>query len=246
MDKVPEKAKVIAELDGKKIPFYPLSPGTQRALVGIGPNRAPQPTPLTIRWKRPFRPDRKKTLPLQVLAVSWPQSSIFMPPRKMGLLDDARRKQGRQRLAEVLKTETPQQNWTGKFLRPARGKIRSSFGKQRTLQTTGQERDWGQHRGVDIAAPKNTLVRASNRGQVIAAEPFVLEGRLIALNHGQGILSLYMHLAEFLVKPGEVVEKGAPIGRIGSEGFSTGSHLHWAIYVHGVPVNPLSWEKSEF
>jgi murein DD-endopeptidase MepM/ murein hydrolase activator NlpD len=90
--------------------------------------------------------------------------------------------------------------------------------------------DQRMHTGTDIAAPLGTPVIAALTGKVLLADFLGGYGIAIALEHGQGSQqTLYAHLSELFVKPGQVVEKGTVIGRVGTTGNSTGPHLHFEL-----------------
>lgn len=96
------------------------------------------------------------------------------------------------------------------------------------------------HRGLDFRAVTGANVFALARGQAVIAEQFFYEGKFTVLDHGHGVLSLYMHQDEILIREGELAEAGQLIGRAGATGAVTGAHLHVALLVRGAPVDPLS------
>lgn len=97
---------------------------------------------------------------------------------------------------------------------------------------------WG-HRALDIAASVGVPVYASDSGCVsYAGWSNVGYGYMVMLNHGNGFQSLYGHLSQYYVDPGQCVNRGQVIGAMGSTGNSTGPHLHFEIRVNGVPDNP--------
>lgn len=95
------------------------------------------------------------------------------------------------------------------------------------------------HRGVDLAAPSKSHVRAVTNGTVVFAGRYAGYGKLVTIRHANGQVSLYGHLSEILVSPGRQVLSGEIIGRVGSTGHSTGPHLHFEWRVNGSPVDPL-------
>ncbi len=97
------------------------------------------------------------------------------------------------------------------------------------------------HEGTDFAAAPGTPVYAINRGIVKIAEPFTAYGNTIVLDHGVGVQSLYMHLSEIDVKPGQVVQRGQLLGLSGETGYSEGPHLHLSIKIAGVSIDPLKF-----
>lgn len=95
------------------------------------------------------------------------------------------------------------------------------------------------HSGVDISAPLGTPIFAINSGEVIMARGNSSAGNEIRINHGNGLISRYLHMSSRVVKEGDIVSKGQLIGTVGSTGRSTGPHLHFEIKVNRNTVNPL-------
>jgi murein DD-endopeptidase MepM/ murein hydrolase activator NlpD len=85
------------------------------------------------------------------------------------------------------------------------------------------------HHGLDLAVPLGTPVRVITGGRVVFAGPYAGYGKLVTIDHGDTLLSLYGHLDEILVNLGQMLEAGHVIGRVGSTGQSTGPHLHFEI-----------------
>ncbi|MCX8123354.1 MAG: M23 family metallopeptidase [Spirochaetes bacterium] len=106
--------------------------------------------------------------------------------------------------------------------------------------TSGLGRRWGRfHPGVDIPAPKGTLVRAAMEGKVIYAGYCGNYGNSITLEHRDNYITRYAHNSVLLVKIGDYVQKGQVIALVGSTGRSTGNHLHFEIRCADIPLNPL-------
>lgn len=130
----------------------------------------------------------------------------------------------------------PSPLWSGSFIQPVQGNITTEFGMQRTVNGVVGDR----HGGVDISAAKGTPVLAANSGKVIFAEYIALTGNTVCIEHGLGLKTWYYHMDSLSVEPQQVVEQGQQIGTVGSTGFSTGPHLHWAAAVFDVYINPWS------
>ncbi|MFC4441303.1 M23 family metallopeptidase [Caulobacter henricii] len=122
------------------------------------------------------------------------------------------------------------------FVLPVTGARRSArFGGQRILN--GEPRR--PHFGVDLAAPVGTPVRAPAGGQVSFAETGLhFEGGLVLIDHGQGLITAYLHLSKVIVMAGDLVTQGQEIGAVGREGRATGPHLCWRMKWRGRNLDP--------
>ncbi|CAG9465279.1 unnamed protein product [Pedinophyceae sp. YPF-701] len=101
------------------------------------------------------------------------------------------------------------------------------------------------HEGLDLAALYGMAVRACYGGVVALVRPperaFPVAGACVAIDHGEGVVSLYQHLSDVEVRVGQRVHSGDAVGRVGSTGRSSGPHVHWGVYCNGRAVNPLCW-----
>ncbi|MFM7468013.1 MAG: M23 family metallopeptidase [Vampirovibrionales bacterium] len=97
------------------------------------------------------------------------------------------------------------------------------------------------HRGMDHLSGMGVPILAPAEGTVKLAQTLGFHGGTVLLDHGQGITTIYIHQSAILVKEGMHVSAGTPIGKVGDTGFATGPHLHWGVFVHGEPVNPIQW-----
>lgn len=123
---------------------------------------------------------------------------------------------------------------------PVSGRITSTFG-YRKAPTAGAS---SYHKGVDIAVNTGTNVLACKEGKVVTAAYSSSAGNYVAIYHGGGIYSYYMHCSQLKTSVGKHVEKGQVIARSGSTGISTGPHLHFAMYKSGNYVNPMYYVKQ--
>ncbi|MGM7647335.1 M23 family metallopeptidase [Nocardia sp. JW2] len=120
---------------------------------------------------------------------------------------------------------------TGGFSLPAKGLFTSGFGSR-----------WGtMHRGIDIAGPIGSPIYAVADGTVVEAGPAQGFGLWVRIRHDDGTISIYGHMYDFFVSPGERVPAGMQIARIGNRGDSTGPHLHFEIVQNGQHVDPQAW-----
>ncbi len=131
---------------------------------------------------------------------------------------------------------TPEREWSGSFHPPVKAEISDVFGTSRTFNGKTQS----VHQGLDYAVPEGTPVAALNSGTVLLAQPLYFEGNCVVLDHGQGLLTLYMHLSKIEVKEGEHIASGQKIGLSGGTGRATGPHLHVAVRWEGTYLNPAT------
>jgi murein DD-endopeptidase MepM/ murein hydrolase activator NlpD len=137
---------------------------------------------------------------------------------------------------DYLNRLTPEREWSGQFAAPANAAISDVFGSQRVFNGKTSS----PHLGLDFRVPSGTPVLAMNDGTVLLARPLYFEGNFVVLDHGQGLLTLYLHLSEFKVKEGDQVKRGQEIGLSGGTGRATGPHLHVAVRWQGAYLDPSS------
>jgi len=127
--------------------------------------------------------------------------------------------------------------WKQTFIWPVKGRISGMFGNQRVYNGS----PGSYHSGMDIAAPKGTHYVAPADGVVTlaVARPFSLEGNLLMIDHGMGLNSAFLHSTKILVKEGQLVKRGQPIGTVGSTGSATGPHLHWSMKWNKARIDPI-------
>jgi murein DD-endopeptidase MepM/ murein hydrolase activator NlpD len=101
-----------------------------------------------------------------------------------------------------------------------------------------------QHLGVDLKATVQTPVYAVNDGKVVFAKSLPDYGNIMVINHGLGVYSLYLHLADFNASEGQMVAQGDTIAHSGDTGYVTGPHLHFSIKVRGAALDPLQFIKA--
>lgn len=163
-------------------------------------------------------------------------------PAKRHLLDLELRTAEATRMWDTFAQGAPDKLWQGLFLPPINVPNSGGFMVARSYPdgTTGF------HEGLDYATAYGAPVRAAAHGVVALAEPLAVRGNAVYIDHGAGVFSGYFHLSEIFVEPGQAVEPGQVIGRVGSTGLSTGPHLHFEIRVNGYNVHPWQWLNFEF
>lgn len=135
---------------------------------------------------------------------------------------------------DYLSRVTPEREWDGKFAAPVDAATSDVYGSQRIFNGVAQR----PHFGLDYRVHTGTPVAAMNSGTVLLARFLYFEGNCVVIDHGQGLLTLYLHLSEFKVKEGEVVKGGQEIGLSGGTGRATGPHLHVAVRWQGTYLDP--------
>jgi len=129
----------------------------------------------------------------------------------------------------------------GTILVPLAGARRTSgYGDRRKYVYADNSADYSVHEGLDIASPAGTPVPACGRGKVVLAGSRIMTGNTVIIEHLPGLFSIYFHLSEITVRPGDVVAEGDIIGKVGMTGLATGPHLHWEIQALGVPIDPVA------
>lgn len=118
---------------------------------------------------------------------------------------------------------------------PTRGYVSSEFGLRRFFN----EQPRKPHGGIDLAAPAGTSIRAPAPGKVIAVGDFFFNGNTVLVDHGQGMVSMFCHLRETKVTPGQTLARGEHLGTVGASGRATGPHLHWTVSLNSSAVDPL-------
>jgi lysostaphin len=174
---------------------------------------------------------------LEVLDAHFPVQHLHLPEGKDNFLMSA----GEQSAIDTAKkTVSPEKLWQGKFSLPSTARRSAAFGLKRVVN--GRLLGDYYHSGIDFAASLGSPVKACAAGKVILARSgFRLHGNVIAIDHGQGVISLYIHLQKLLVKEGDNVVSGEKIATVGQSGRANGPHLHFGIYVNQTAADPSLW-----
>jgi murein DD-endopeptidase MepM/ murein hydrolase activator NlpD len=173
---------------------------------------------------------------IRVERQRYPRVPLKVPARYTAPNPEDQREieQDKETKAEAFKTLSSGREWKGPFAPPVNAEISDVFGVQRVFNGSVEST----HQGLDFRVPSGTSVAAVNRGRVILARPLFFEGNCVVIDHGQGLLTLYLHLSKFLVKEGDDVSKGQAIGLSGGTGRATGPHLHLAVRWQGMYLDP--------
>lgn len=181
-----------------------------------------------------------RTIRLPTNAGAYRLEALRVAPRFSARPDSAlsaRQAREAKRAAEVSRAshEVPRL-WTLPFVAPRPSRITSDFGSGRTFNGTVTSR----HMGTDYAGSVGAPVRAANRGVVRLVDAFYLGGNVVYIDHGEGMVTAYLHLSRQRVAEGDTVERGQLIGNVGATGRVTGPHLHLITRYGQVTVDPMS------
>ncbi len=149
----------------------------------------------------------------------------------------------RERLQEIWAQNTPRPLWKGSFQWPIQDfvELTSHYGARRSINGGAYAT---YHEGTDFSAYRGSAVVAPAGGKVVIAEPLIVRGGTVILDHGLGIHSGYYHLSSIAVTQGQMVNAGDLLGEVGSTGRSTGNHLHWDFLIGTTWVDPEAWMDS--
>jgi hypothetical protein len=230
---------VMGMLAGQPLHFQKGPTGRFWALTGV-PIDSREIIPLTMTVVRNSTTSEHIFVRLPVEAVEFPSESLRVDPRFTRPPDSALAARIAREFAsarEVSRTthSTPKL-WQGGFARPVPDRVTSPFGMGREFNGELRSR----HMGVDLDADAGAPVLAANRGVVALTGDFYYAGQVVYVDHGAGLLTIYMHLSAIEVSRGDTVQVGQVIGRVGATGRVTGPHLHWTARYGSVSVDPLS------
>lgn len=151
------------------------------------------------------------------------------------------RTQNHETIAQFAKESAGKFLWDGAFLQLSNSKVESFFADRRTYVYKDQKVDQQDHVGFDLSVVQHYPIEAANDGKVIYADYFGIYGNTVLVDHGAGLISLYAHMSSIDVKVGQTVKKKDPLGNSGATGLAGGDHLHFGMFLQGVPINPTEW-----
>jgi murein DD-endopeptidase MepM/ murein hydrolase activator NlpD len=156
------------------------------------------------------------------------------------------RRRNHAKIAELSKVSPGELLWKGAFLQLSNSQVESFFADRRTYIYDGQKVDQQDHVGFDLSVVKHYPIEASNDGKVILAEYFGIYGNTVLIDHGAGLISLYGHMSSIDVKAGQSVKRRDVLGKSGETGLAAGDHLHFGLFLQGVPVDPREWWDAKW
>jgi murein DD-endopeptidase MepM/ murein hydrolase activator NlpD len=127
------------------------------------------------------------------------------------------------------------------FQRQSHSAAEATFADLRHYIYQGKEIDQQVHLGYDLAVTQHVGVEASNDGRVVWAAPLGIYGNCIVVDHGYGLQTIYGHMSHFDVHEGDMVKRGQVMGQSGMTGMAGGDHIHFAMQLDGVQIDPKEW-----
>jgi len=235
---VPAGEKITGEFDGQLFDFFSIGiDGKQIGIVGIDIRKTPGNYSLSVSILG--RDNITKTITIK--KRNFPVTELALTPEleekgytPSNIVENISTKEG-VLIWQVLEKYTLESYFDGPFLYPLDSIINvGAFGNIRKKGDVTLR-----HLGVDLDAVVGTPVYAVNDGIVSFVKELTVYGKMIIIDHGLGIYSLYLHLEEFKVAKGDKVNRGEVIGLSGSTGYSLGPHLHFSIKAKGASIDPL-------
>jgi murein DD-endopeptidase MepM/ murein hydrolase activator NlpD len=178
----------------------------------------------------------EERLSVTIKKRAFPEERLTLPPAMVTPPKELEERIAREQAlaAEIYRTSAAAKLWDRGFTAALGQKAAGNFGRRRILNGIPKS----PHTGQDYTAPAGTPVKAVAGGKVRLAGDFYYSGLTLFLDHGAGLVSVYMHLEKVLVAEGETVRAGQVIGRVGSTGRATGPHLHLGVRLFEQRVDP--------
>ena len=233
---VPDARLIEGSVGERPLIFFPYADG-YAALIGVDVAAPAGQTRWRVGWVDGTGNPRKAAGTLRIKSRKFPVQKLSLPGNMVDL-DRATEQRADKEAAQLnmlYGMVSGERLWRGHFTRPvASTGPGEGFGARRIIN--GKPRS--PHSGLDYSAPTGTPVVAANRGRVALIGDFFFGGRTVAVDHGQGLYTLYLHLDWVQVVEGVLVERGETIGTVGSTGRATGPHLHWGAQLRRARVDP--------
>ena len=177
-------------------------------------------------------------LGFEVKNKDYPEQHITLKTNKhvdLSAADLKRHKGEKKQASQVFEAFDTSQAPDLAFMKPVKGPYSSLFGLKRFFN----EKPRNPHSGLDIVAPRGTKVLSPSPGKVVLTGNFFFNGKVVYVDHGLGLISMFCHLNEIDVKVGEALIKGQPLGKVGATGRVTGAHLHWSVSLNNARIDPM-------
>lgn len=183
--------------------------------------------------------DRMLNLKADELAALCPEKTAILD--QYLCVNNRVRMENDARLLELGQATQPVFLWTGAFQRLPRSAVKANFGDFRTYMLNGRKIDEQTHTGLDLASVAHAEIPAAQAGRVVFVDRLGIYGNMVLIDHGLGLMTLYAHMTETRVGPGDEVQAGHILGTTGTTGMAVGDHVHFGVLVGGIPVTPIEW-----
>jgi murein DD-endopeptidase MepM/ murein hydrolase activator NlpD len=238
---------------------HPTDPDRFIALYAVEPDARPDPQAEVVAVDRA---GNRTAVPLSISIIEqgFPRAKVrltdaFMEAKLSELLPEydgdvlegylqinrELRQRNAEQIANVCARSSSERLWSEPFLQLPNSQVNARFAERRTYLYSGKTVDEQTHLGFDLASTARAEVPSPNDGVVQFAEDLGIYGKTVIVDHGLGLFTLHGHLSEIAVERGQAVVRGEPLGRTGATGLAGGDHLHFAVLVSGVFVDPLEW-----
>jgi len=234
----PELQRVTLEWNKRKVEMISADAGWY-ALIGIDLNVEPGAHQAQAVYRYAGGRSETRSVAVNVTTKDYPTTRLEVAPKYVGLSEEnqARAAEDRKKINAAYATTRSEPYWSEPFQVPIPGVAGGrNFGHRRVFN----DQPRAPHSGADLTAATGTEILSTNRGKVILTGDFFFNGKAVFVDHGMGVLSMYLHLSEISVEEGQIVERGELVGLAGATGRVTGPHLHWGIKVTGARVDPFS------
>ncbi len=201
---------------------------TYHCLIAVPADLTPGKYPVNIGTENSAVIVKDGVFPIQCLTLPKSKDNFLTSPGEEEAMDRAKAVLSDKRL------------WQGVFKKPCTAKTSAKFGLRRVVN--GKLLKDYYHSGLDFAGSLGQPIYACANGKVILAHKnFRLHGNVVAIDHGQGVITIYIHMQKIAVKEGDIVSAGQQIGNVGATGRANGPHLHLSLYVNKIATNPMPW-----
>jgi murein DD-endopeptidase MepM/ murein hydrolase activator NlpD len=227
-----EVAAATARLNGRTVRLFKQESGDWQGLMPVAVADSPGTYPVEF-----LAADGAAlaSVNLTIRKTNFPSQNVVLAPQIEALHSTS---EEMQTLTTFRDSVSDMKYWNDPLVAPLPGCVISPFGVKRLHngKPTGEF-----HAGIDQRAADGTAIRAVAAGVVKIVQPFNVLGGTVAIDHGQGLETMYLHMSKVNVTLGAHVNKDDVIGYVGATGRANGPHLHWVVYVNGVPQNPQQW-----
>lgn len=233
-----ELIKPVFTFNNKEYKLFNLNNGQYRGIVGISATTPPGEYTLKAYDQSGILNYTKN---IKLTPAKFPIHNAKLAPEQSNIPES---KEETEKIKVARNNISNDSYWDKKpFQIPAKGKFINNYGSVRYLDG----KPLGDfHTGQDIKGNTGDPIVATAPGKVLISEFFPRRGGTVVIDHGQGLMSIYLHMSTVDTKKDAIVKHGEKIGEMGATGFTTaGSILHWAIYINGIPVNPDEWTKCK-